>query len=172
MSDFDKLAQALGFLGNVNSVEDVLEIFGLASLPVAHRWGIVVGTIVFLVTVVSVLTLLVLGGSFQRIQEQEQTGEATVPNPVSMRGQRPLLLERLIDARERMMSAYSLPKLEEPTHLMKIVLNQSIQVPKMADLTDENAHTRNIGRSKVPPGYMEAYVEAYRKCQDKPGGEF
>ena len=158
-SDFEKLAAAFGSITSINSMDDVLEAVGLAGLPVAQRYGIICGCITFFITISSVLALLIFGGTFKRLQEQSISGEATIPDAVTAREGRPLLLERLLDAQERMMANYPEKyKNRKPsshlTPLAKLILNVA---PK-----DEN--------NCVPEGYEENYAYAYRRCQDKPGG--
>ena len=102
--DLDKLKDALrSILASVSSFDNLLAAFGLHDMPRAQKYGILFGVIVFTCTVAAVITLLVLGGSFKRIAEQSGSGEATVPDAVTARSGRPLLLERLLEAREWMM---------------------------------------------------------------------
>jgi hypothetical protein len=118
--------------------------------------------------------LLVFGGSFARIAEQMETGEVTVPDPVAARSRRGLLMEHLLDARDRMMKEnYPIPQTTtEITKLMAMLLNAPIQSGNVADLTDESEEKRVTQNRFIPPGYQDDYVEAYRLCQEKPGGTF
>lgn len=160
--DLEKLQIALAEITSMfGSVESLMEAFGLADMPVAQRYGIIFGCLVFVVTVTAVLTLLVLGGSFKRMEEQSVTGTATIPSDYRSRLDRPLLLERLLDAQARLLKqnypqGYQQRK-EGPTNLTKMLLN----VPPPPDGT--TAATDDTG-------YMKNFVVAYRKCQDKPGG--
>jgi hypothetical protein len=160
-SDFEKLQSAFAEITkSFGSVENVLEAFGLAALPTAQRYGILIGGLVFIATVSAVVALLVFGGSFQRIAEQQTTGSVSIPHDFKARLDRPLLLERLLDSRERMMKQ-NYPnanrRIEEATALTKMLLN----VPPPPQGTKAENDTT---------GYMNNYVVAYRKCQDKPGG--
>ena len=160
-SDFQKLQLAFAEITkSFGSVENVLEALGLADLPTAQRYGILIGALVFVTTVTAVVALLVLGGSFQRIAEQQKTGTLVVSHDFRARLDRPLLLERLLDARERMMKR-NYPnagkRTEGNTALTKMLLNVP---PPPSGTKAENDNT----------GYLKNYVVAYRKCQDKPGG--
>ena len=160
-TDFQKLQLAFAEITkSFGSVENVLEAFGLADLPTAQRYGILIGALVFISTVTAVVALLVLGGSFQRMAEQQKTGTLAVAHDFKARLDRPLLLERLLDARERMMKQ-NYPnagkRTEGTTALTKMLLNVS---PPPSGTKAENDNT----------GYLKNYVVAYRKCQDKPGG--
>ena len=99
-SDFEKLKMALDEVSSkFGSLEDILEAFGLADMPMAQRYGIMFGCLVFIFTITAVLTLLTLGGSFRRIVEQAETGKSTVEEGYQSRLGRALLLERLLDSR-------------------------------------------------------------------------
>jgi len=168
-SDFEKLAAAFGSISSISSVDDLLAAFGLAELPMAQRYGIMFGCLTFVVTISTVLALLVFGGTFNRLVEQNQTGEATIPNAVTAREGRPLLLERLLEAQMRMMAKYP-EKYEnrKPSNVYTALTNMLLNVaPKRSiDLLGNDAKAEFI-----PEGYQENYVFAYRRCQDKPGGE-
>lgn len=173
-SDFDKLKQAFQTLtGHVSSFDEFLNAFGLSNLPVAQRYGIVFGIIVFIFTIGSVVSLLVMGGSFQRIAQQAETGATTVPDPVRARNDRALLYERLLQARDRMVKEnYEKPKTTtEKTNLMLMLLNLPIKTGNVAELADNEEKNRKEQERFVPPGYQNDYREAYRKCQDRPNGE-
>jgi hypothetical protein len=174
-SDFDKLKQAFKTLtGHVSSSDDLLNAFGLANMPAAQRYGIMFGFIVFLFTIAAVVSLLFLGGSFARMQEQTESGEVTVPDPVAARSGRPLLLERLLEARQYMLTTNYAPPVTttDATNLMKMILNVPIQSGQVTDLTDESSDKRKKQERFVPPGYQVDYVEAYRTCVDHPGGMY
>jgi Na+/pantothenate symporter len=174
-SDFEKLKLALHTLtGHFSSFEDFLGAFGLAHMPTAQRYGILFGFLVFFCTIIAVLSLLVLGGSFSRITEQMQTGEVTVTDPIAVRTNRPLLLETLLESRSRMMQeGYPQPiTTTGMTHLMTLILNMPIQVgTAVHELTDEDNAERAKQAQSIPIQYQNDYVEAYRVCQDKPGGK-
>lgn len=161
--DFEKLQQAFGEIwATFGSVDNLLEAFGLTDLPVAQRYGILVGCIVFMVTVMAVLSLLVLGGSFRRIAEQTQTGSITIPADYRARLGRPLLLEHLLDARARMLQRNypnRATRTEGRTNLTQMLLTAAPPPEGTSEAKDKT-------------GYMKNYVVAYRKCQDKPGGRF
>lgn len=176
MSDMDKLWSAFSTItDHFSSVDSMLEAIGLAGLPTAHRYGILFGIVTFVCTVTAVITLLVLGGSFDRIKEQSRTGTSSVPSVVEARNSRPLLLERLIEARERMMRE-NYPEENKMTNgltnLAKMLLNiaPGVKAKEVAELVDEDGNKRESGRSKIPEGYVEEYCIAYRACMDKPGG--
>ena len=186
-SDFEKLKLALGTLAKFASVEDALEMFGLSDLPVAQRYGILGGCVIFTLTISSVFFLLVFGGSFTRMAQQAETGENTIPKAVELRKGRALLLERLLDASERMVGNYpSEPVTEGMTILTKTLLNLSPNIEKakamtalierMEKETDKGKSNPEIEKKRqelrkfLPDGYEEIYIEAYQRCQDKPGG--
>lgn len=159
--DFEKLQKAFSdILSTFGSVDNLLDAFGLSTLPSAQRYGIVFGCFVFVGTVTAVLTLLVLGGSFHRMAEQTKTGAVTIAHDFKARLDRPLLLERLLDARTRMMQRNypnSRQRKEGLTNLTSMLLNVA-PPPKGKSAKDDET------------GYMRNFVVAYRKCQDKPGG--
>jgi len=193
-SDLDKLFAAFASL---RSAEDIFALFGVGNLPQAQKYGILLGIATFVVTVSSVIGLLFLGGSFKRIADQAEEGgaEPSIPNSIEERLGRPLLLERLLEARERMWKSYRNSggvKEEEETSefsvLSKMLMNIAPDVAKaqekMAGLVEEDnkAKTKTSKKKKkkkvdklnlnqfVPVGYEQQYLEAYRKCQEQPGG--
>jgi hypothetical protein len=169
LSDFEKIAKALSFV-KFTSVDDVLTALGLANLPTAQRYGIVVGICVFTLTVMTVLMLLVFGGSFARMAEQSKTGVPTVPEPIQARKSRALLLERLLEARERMMKENAT---KDPDVLTKRLENVACKNVAIPDLVEEASKRPKSGGDRyIPPGYQENYAIAYRKWQDKPGGMY
>jgi len=161
-SDLEKLQLAfVEITKSFGSIENLLEAFGLADLPTAQRYGILIGTLIFISTVTVVGALLLFGGSFQRIAEQQKTGSHTISHDFQTRLDRPLLLERLLDSRERMMQQNypnATKRKEGPTALTKMLLN--IPPPPKGTTVD-----------KDETYYLSNYIVAYRKCQDKPGGE-
>jgi len=149
------------------SVDAILQAFGLKNMPVAHRYGIMFGCIVFTLTVASVIALLVLGGSFERIKEQEQTGKPTLLTSSEKRKDRALLLERLLTSRERLAQNYQpVARKSELTSLTKMLLNVAPDPVKLELVDDESQQKKRY----IPPHYEENYLSAYRKCQDRPGG--
>lgn len=213
-SDLEKLQLALREITHkFGSLDDILVAFGLADMPTAQRYGILFGFIVFTLTVGTVLVLLVLGGSFQRIAEQAETGAVTVLTAGETRAQRALLLEQLLESRQRMARRYETTTTTTSssstntlastttdawTPLTRMLLQEAPDHPLDVDesaavvAVDENttpASTKNTSskgggkgdddskntKAKVryiPPFYQENYTDAYRKCQDKPGGEW
>jgi hypothetical protein len=189
-SDFEKLHLAWQQVtSKFGSVEDVLQALGLADMPAAQRYGILFGFIVFSLTIASVLALLTLGGSFRRIAEQAETGQSTLLTATEARQQRSLLLEQLLEGRERMQRNYPPPPplTEQPTPLTLMLLNQAPDpVDDSATTADTNENSNdlnlqtesktqnsNVNKERyIPPFYQENYTNAYRKCQDRPGGEW
>ena len=165
--DFDKLMAALGDVSSkFGSVHDILEAFGLADMPVAQRYGILFGFITFVCTVSTVIALLIYGGSFKRMAEQAETGHATLASPHDARAQRALLLEHLLEGRERMLKEnYPPPQTtEDVTMLTKMLLN--LKPPK--DEPKKKTSAKN--ETSAVEIYKQNYVHAYRVCQDKMGG--
>jgi hypothetical protein len=175
--DFDKLRTAFTELTAMfGSVEDLLKAFGLADMPQAQRYGILFGCLVFITTVTAVVALLVMGGTMKRIQEQAETGDATMLSPQAARAQRALLLERLLEGRERMVRNYTEPsKTEEFTSLTTMLMNVAPKTDELAELVsddDKKEKKKQEIRRYIPPYYEENYVASYRKCQDRPGGTY
>lgn len=157
LSDFDKVKQSLTAITSIASFDDVLAAFGLLDMPAAQKYGIIFGFVTFFLTVAAVLALLTLGGTWKRIEQQSKKGEsATAPDSVTQRKRRALLLERLLESREWMMKT-NYPEKEEKggkfTNLTKMLMTVA---PKEGDVSKD---------------YEEIYKAAYRRCQDKPGGE-
>lgn len=178
-SDLEKLTAALSFITKVKNFDDVLGVFGVENLPPAQKYGILFGCIVFSVTISTVLFLLVAGGSFKRIAEQEKHGGSFIPDAIEERAGRPLLLETLLEARERLLKKYPIETaVEGMTPLTKELLNIAPDVAKAQDVTATICGAENEKKKMeelkkfIPDGYEENYVYAYRRCQDKPGGQF
>ena len=190
-SDLDNIKAALGGL-QIGSFGDLLAAFGLSTLPTAQRYGILVGCCVFFITISAVLGLLVFGGSFKRIADQSMKDGAPMPDNVSQREGRPLLLERLVEAKERMLkenypNGYSAVKSSlKFTRLTTMLMNVAPSkepteaVPDLVDVEFKKkkaSKERNVksnryeSRTIIPSGYQENYTRAYRRCQDLPGGE-
>jgi hypothetical protein len=175
--DFDKLRTAFTELTAMfGSVDDLLKAFGLADMPQAQRYGILFGCLVFITTVTAVVGLLVMGGTMKRIQEQAETGDATMLSPQAARAQRALLLERLLEGRERMIQNYTEPpKTEGFTPLTTMLMNVGHHTDELAELVSKDNKKdkkKQELRRVIPPYYEENYVASYRKCQDRPGGTF
>ena len=187
--DLEKLRLAVREITDkFGSVDGFLEALGLSEMPQAQRYGILFGCAVFACTISAVLALLVLGGSFRRVAEQAQTGESTVPTAGEARAKRALLLEILLEGRQRMEQRYPQPPTtEKPTPLTVALLNVApgpAAPPRSGDTAaaDENATPTPSSSSDkkkkkkqqqqryIPPFYEENYIQAYRKCQDRPGG--
>ena len=183
--DLEKLQKAFSELTeNFGSVENILDAFGLSDMPTAQRYGIIFGFLVFTGTVTAVMALLTLGGSFRRLAEQAETGESTVLTASEARKKRALLLEQLLEGRERMLTRYAPPATtSQPTLLTQLLLTQAPDAPLdgATAAVDENKPANeqwnnkkkppSKGRSRyIPPHYVENYTQAYRRCQDRPGG--
>mmetsp|Transcript_42181 Transcript_42181/g.61853 ORF Transcript_42181/g.61853 Transcript_42181/m.61853 type:complete len:516 (-) Transcript_42181:253-1800(-) len=145
-SDFEKIKMALGGLPSISNVDDILAAFGLTDLPSAQRYGILFGCLTFFCTVCAVISLLVLGGSFARMKEQAANGgEPVLPDAVAVRQGRPLLLERLLELREWMMTnnypgRYDQKQNGKHTRLTQMLVNvaPSREIAKdVPDLIDE-----------------------------------
>ena len=190
LSDIDKLLASLSTITTIRSIDDMLDMFGLATLPTAQKYGIFFGCITFTVTVGTVVFLLVAGGSFTRIAQQEENGGVSVPGAIEERKSRPLLLETLLEGQERMMAEYPKRSVIQNgvTVLVNKLLNVAPDVTKakevMGSLMNEDEATADESVKKeikkkqlqnktfLPEGYEKNYTMAYRKCQEKPGGEF
>lgn len=175
--DLEKLQKAFQQVtAAFGSADSILEAFGLANMPSAQRYGILFGFLVFVTTITAVLALLVLGGSFKRIAEQTVTGKPTLLTSTEVRKERPLLLETLLEGRERLQKNYSPPVwTDQPTHLTQMLLNVAPDAlddddDDGGDQTQKEEEKKSPNERHVPPYYEENYSSAYRKCQDQPGG--
>lgn len=174
MSDFEKLQQAFKEItSSFGSVESILAAFGLSDLPVAQRYGILFGFIVFTVTVSTVFGLLIFGGTFKRIIEQNNTGRPSVESDYRVRLERPLLLERLISSQERMTKLNYPNRYERKEGRTNLTKMLSSLAPPKSDRQDKG-ETFDFGNQNAASmvGYKQNYFMGYRKCQDKPGGEW
>ena len=170
-SDFEKLTQAFQELTVLfGSFENILEAFGLLHMPAAQRYGIMFGCVTFVVTVSTVICLLTFGGSFERMAEQAK-GEVTIPHAHTARAERALLLERLLDARERMLQYYPAAQIVTKgfSGLTMMLLNDHAKPLAAGGGKEEKKEAENATR-EFPEGYQNNYEIAYRKCQDAPGG--
>ena len=103
------------------------------------------------------LTLLTLGGTWKRIEQQTKSGaSATAPDSVTQRKRRALLLERLLEGREWMLKT-NYPNEKRSDELTPLTKMLMIVAPK--------------DKGDIKDGYEENYKAAYRRCQDKPGGK-
>jgi hypothetical protein len=196
--DLEKLRRAFTeIFSRFGSLESLLESVGLAELPTAQRYGILFGFAVFSLTIAAVLALLTFGGTFRRIAEELQTGQpSSIQAPHDLRSQRALLLEQLLEGRERMKNGYPDPPTTEGwTVLTRRLVNEAPRAISNDDeeLDDDDKERkeddldssvkkerrRKVGGGQngggvvsryVPPLYQENYAAAYRKCQDRPGG--
>mmetsp|Transcript_3195 Transcript_3195/g.6124 ORF Transcript_3195/g.6124 Transcript_3195/m.6124 type:complete len:175 (+) Transcript_3195:283-807(+) len=159
LSDLDKIKQSLTSVTSISSLDDVLAAFGLLNMPTAQKYGIIFGFVTFFLTVASVFVLLTLGGTWKRIEQQSKSGEsATAPDSTTQRKRRPLLLERLLEGREWML------KNNYPEGKETVKSGEFTPLTKMLMMV--TAEEGNMSQ-----GYEESYKDAYRRCQDKPGGE-
>jgi len=184
LSDFDKLFAAFSSISSISSIDDIFRLFGIHDLPQAQKFGIIVGISTFAITITTVFCLLVFGGSFQRIAEQTESASPSIPNSVEERIGRPMLLERLLEAQERMLKNYPKTLSEEMTNLTRMLLNIAPNVSKAQEVVNSlvsddegNKGGKEIIEKKkeklndlIPEGYEKNYIEAYRRCQDIPGG--
>ena len=160
LSDLDKIKQSLSAITSIASFDDVLAIFGLLEMPSAQKYGIMFGILTFVLTVIAVLSLLTFGGTWKRIEEQAKCGEsATAPDSVTQRKQRALLMERLLESREWMLKT-NYPK----------TTDKDLRGDQLTPLTTMLMMEAPI-KGKISKIYEENYKAAYRRCQDKPGGE-
>lgn len=171
--DWEKLQQAFQEVTEkFGSVDNILEAFGLANLPAAQRYGILFGCIVFVTTVGTVMALLVFGGTFQRIAEEDMTGKASVESDYRVRLDRPLLMERLLEAQQRLLRANYPNQAQRKEGLTNVTKMLASVPPPSDDGKDSiNGIDFNLQRAEIMVGYKQNFILGYRKCQDKPGGE-
>lgn len=163
LSDIEKLRKAFSEVTSAfGSLDNILEAFGLKDLPPTHQYGIMFGFMVYILTIAAVLCLLSFGGTFKRLVEQsEPDGKPAVLSATDARSQRSLLLETLLESRERMLRKYpETSKTEKVTALTEMLLNEKPQ---------QVGGKKHISGS-MQAKYEESYVAAYRRCQDRPGG--
>ncbi|KAL7463216.1 hypothetical protein ACHAXS_003595 [Conticribra weissflogii] len=174
-SDLDKLRDALSSITSISTIDDVLAAFGLLDMPAAQKYGIMFGCLTFTLTVGAVLTLLTLGGSWKRIEEQERSGESvSAPDAVTQRKRRALLLERLLEMREWMLKTnYPEQNIRSgngddegnETRSKFTALTSMLMM-----VTPEEVEKKGKKEFVFPENYQEEYKAAYRRCQDKTGG--
>ena len=180
-SDLDKIRQSLGLITSISSIDDVLSALGLLDMPRAQRIGIAFGVLTFALTIAAVLSLLTLGGTWTRIEQQARAGaSASAPDSVAQRKRRALLMERLLDGRDWMMETNYPPsgiggegegeggagggmpkKNGGDATTLTLTLTPLTKMLMMAAPTEGGG---------MPEGYEANYKAAYRRCQDKPGG--
>lgn len=144
-------------------------------MPSAQWYGVLFGCLTFFCTVTAVVTLLFLGGSFERIKQQAETGTPTVPSVVEARASRPLLLESLLEARARLLKKYATMdgSSSKFSILTRMLMNEAPNnVASVNDLVHEKSSKRTAAKNQVSSEFEQNYAIAYRMCQDKPGGEF
>ena len=171
MSDYDKILQSLSVVTSIKSIDDILSAFGLLNMPPAQKYGIAFGILTFTLTVIAVLSLLTLGGTWRRIEEQSRLGaSSSAPDAITQRKRRPLLLERLLEGREWMMSV-NYPKdgpRAKRANLTKMLMMVNPSGEGKGRNTVDEVGTG--GDAQLSMGYQKNYHIAYRHCQDKPGG--
>lgn len=173
-SDFAKLQKAFSEITQkFGSANDVLEAFGLSNMPMAQRYGIMFGCLVFVCTITSVIMLLIVGGSFKRIVEQADSGETTLKTSSEKRKQRALLLEQLLEGRQRMVENYLESKrTSDITSVTKMLLNVAPSyIPNEEDVDLHSTNDATSIEQLLPKLYKENYLDAYQKCLDRPGGK-
>ncbi len=171
-SDLDKLRDALSSITSISTIDDVLAAFGLLDMPAAQKYGIMFGCLTFTLTVGAVITLLTLGGSWKRIEEQERSGESvSAPDAVTQRKRRALLLERLLEMREWMLKT-NYPEQNIRSGNGDDEGNEFTALTSMLMMVTPD-EVENKGKKELvfPENYQEEYKAAYRRCQDKTGGE-
>lgn len=178
LHDIDKIRKALDFI-KLPSLMSLIKRFSLSTLPHSQRMGILAGIAIFTCTVISVILLLFLGGSFDRIKEQAKNGDKPLPHEnIRVRENRPLLLERLLEAREWMLRTNYPKKIDvveseatsniSRTSLLKMLLNVSppnhnpLQTGAIAPISDDD---------EIAVAYQKDYVHAYYRSIDKPGAQ-
>jgi RimJ/RimL family protein N-acetyltransferase len=175
MSDYDKILQSLSIVTSIKSIDDILSAFGLLNMPTAQKYGIAFGIFTFTLTVIAVLSLLTLGGTWRRIEEQSRLGaSSSAPDAVTQRKRRPLLLERLLEGREWMM-LMNYPKdgpRAKRANLTKMLMmvNPVGEGKGGGGLSATSSADKGGGDAQLSMGYQKNYHIAYRHCQDKPGG--
>jgi hypothetical protein len=177
--DFQKLRLAFTEVtSKFGSVDNILESFGLSEMPMAQRYGILFGFIVFVCTVSAVIVLLVMGGTFQRIKEQAELGDAALPAAHDARSQRALLMEQLLEASARMQLKYASSNQQQQKQLTEGPTELTIMLGNVAPeiRSEDSAKVLLASDDKqqlrfIPPFYEANYCHAYQTCQDKPGGK-
>lgn len=173
MSDYDKILQSLSVVTSIKSVDDILS-FGLLDMPAAQKYGIAFGIVTFILTVIAVLSLLTLGGTWRRIEEQSRLGaSSSAPDAVTQRKRRPLLLERLLEGREWMMSMNypkDGPRAKRANLTKMLMMVNPLGEGKGGSSAGVSVDGGTGGGAELSAGYQKNYHSAYRHCQDKPGG--
>lgn len=133
----------------------VIIVSTFTSLPKTHIYGMIGGTVVFVLTIATVVYLLVAGGTFKRIHEQEvekKTPKTANPKAVVNRA---ILLEDLADARAKMLKSPKLPLIKK---LMSVTPDEATYKASY------ESFTQNFGpSSNLVPGSPQAAVEGYSR---------
>jgi hypothetical protein len=184
-SDYDKLMMAIGAItSKFQSIDAILQAFGLTTLPIAQRYGILFGCMTFVCTIIAVIVLLILGGTFSRIAKQSSNdpsadGNIESSSPSAIRQQRSLLFEQLLEQRQRMMLRYS--SKTSSNEMETDGNNNNLSITELTEMlcnvapttSTQNESNKNKSNDRyIPPGYEANYKHAYRQCQDRPGGAF
>ena len=175
-SDTDKLFQALSEItSKFQNVETILQTFGLSTLPIAQRYGILFGCMTFIITIAAVLLLLVLGGTFTRIAKEankdhdDRLIDVTSSAPSDIRQQRSLLYEELLEQRQRMMLLrYSNDSTKQDGGGAGSGSSVTEFTKMLCNVAPSTSNHRLLPAQQS--GYEENYRLAYRQCQDRPGG--
>jgi RimJ/RimL family protein N-acetyltransferase len=148
---------------------------------------VVFGICTFVFTVAAVGVLLFLGGSFKRLAE-EKSMESVVPDSIKTRSNRPLLLEKLLDARHRMMTQNYPGRYDkdadatkggtEPTNLTRMLLNVApkleiaSQVSSLVDDKDKKKNSAGGLLSKIlGSGNSKKQVDTDNDTKDTAGSK-
>lgn len=130
----------------------------VGSMPKMHVYGILAGTLVFLVTISTVAYLAVKGGVFERLYKQEVLKEKPEHRNVKAPANRPTLLDELQESRRIMMEMAMVKKVPLPVKLGATDPSPSIYKSSYA------IFTQNFGPSSpLVPGKPLAAVESYSR---------
>ncbi|GMH85014.1 hypothetical protein TrVE_jg5123 [Triparma verrucosa] len=130
-------------------------VSSFTSLPRQHVYGMIGGTVVFVLTIATVIYLLVAGGTFKRIHEQEVLKKVPqTANPKAIVN-RSILLEDLADARAKMLSS---PRTSLSKKLMSVTPDETVYKASY------ESFVQNFGpSSNLVPGSPQAAVEGYSR---------
>ena len=172
-SDLEKL---LSVFSSLRSANDIFDVFGVGNLPQAQKYGIILGIVTFTVTVSAVIILLILGGSFKRIATQAEDAESGImPNSIEQRLMRPLLLERLLEASERMVKRYELAWMESDVKNKKKVAKYSVLTELLMNVAPDVCKAQkmmstlsdNKGKTTKKVQKITKQTAAHRTLQDR-----
>lgn len=95
----------------------------------------------------------------------------SAPDAVTQRKRRALLLERLLEGREWMMEKY---EKSDDSNSSNSKGEKFTALARMLMMVAPTEVEKKGGKKETvfPEGYEENYKAAYRRCQDKPGGEY